>query len=860
MQSETCRSGLTYLLAKEAGFNRPREFESLRLRNRCPSLELEQSMAKKLTKSKKNFLSEREGQMQFFADLRIDADVELTHNTDGVYKGTLFEFKLTIPDINRALFQAIKYLSHKRIKGEPIPAQILLVALNEQNGYLFYSGDFLPDIEKIYAGAASKNNADFNTKIKPGNIDYSKISGLQRIIEILSRESFTKINIDVFDVVGWANHYYSVNSKASKSRLFEELRSPKIFKDYIYPWKGKDIDFKYINDLLNAKILKKELGAFYTPVPYCRKATELVRQAIKRLPPGHDYIILDRSAGTGNLEEFLTDKKVDDITVSELDQYIDRDLRVKYLQSKADIFATFYPNRFNDVTVGELEKYNTKISLYNYLSDNEISHTIVNTYELKEWIVLNERLGDKVKLIIPPPIQANPKNALVSGGDALSDDFVLSSKVAKKSISNEYFSIINQLNGYIADKKINIILFENPPFRDETSNSHMNGKSSSTFIKEKMKEEVKGSALNDLSNQFIWSGWKYYLKKPDDYFILFSPIKYWKSAELSNKKFVEGFIFNRRHFHNNASAITCILWKNENENRETIKLNIWDIKDILLDNSSNGVITDENKEVEVKKVRHPLSRFYDKRDCKDDLVDGIICALDGTEDNDKKGRVIRKYNKNIIGYLVAQQFGFENPRLSTNLTRCAIYNGNGFFLRSDNFIEKLPLFAAGKLPIEKTWWLSGIIFKTSDGGERFKKDTNFLKACFLFTCLSYFNKCRSLNGTDGRFYKNELCFDKATLASEKLKNYKLTIEERDLLGIFKEVLRKAKTTKGYNSKYTYGTYQIDQELNTRNKNDNEEWIYDYPELNTELNTLKTKLLKYYESVIQPKLFEYELLK
>jgi hypothetical protein len=29
---ETCRSGLTYLLAKEAGFNRPREFESLRLR------------------------------------------------------------------------------------------------------------------------------------------------------------------------------------------------------------------------------------------------------------------------------------------------------------------------------------------------------------------------------------------------------------------------------------------------------------------------------------------------------------------------------------------------------------------------------------------------------------------------------------------------------------------------------------------------------------------------------------------------------------------------------------------------------------------------------------------------------------
>ena len=30
--TETCQSGLMYLFAKEAGFNRPREFESRRLR------------------------------------------------------------------------------------------------------------------------------------------------------------------------------------------------------------------------------------------------------------------------------------------------------------------------------------------------------------------------------------------------------------------------------------------------------------------------------------------------------------------------------------------------------------------------------------------------------------------------------------------------------------------------------------------------------------------------------------------------------------------------------------------------------------------------------------------------------------
>jgi hypothetical protein len=74
------------------------------------------------------------------------------------------------------------------------------------------------------------------------------------------------------------------------------------------------------------------------------------------------------------------------------------------------------------------------------------------------------------------------------------------------------------------------------------------------------------------------------------------------------------------------------------------------------------------------------------------------------------------------------------------------------------------------------------------------------------------------------------------------------------------VLEKAKTTKNYNKKFSYGTYQIDEELNTRYKNENDEWIYDYPELNTNINGLKLRLAKYYESTIQPKLFEYELLK
>ncbi|MFA6056425.1 MAG: hypothetical protein WC769_13750 [Thermodesulfovibrionales bacterium] len=183
----------------------------------------------------------------------------------------------------------------------------------------------------------------------------------------------------------------------------------------------------------------------------------------------------------------------------------------------------------------------------------------------------------------------------------------------------------------------------------------------------------------------------------------------------------------------------------------------------------------------------------------------------------------------------------------------------GFYLRSDNFIDKLPLFAA-KLYPQKNWYERDVYFTTADGGDRYLEDKDFLKNCFMFACLSQRNHCRSFDGRDERFYKNELCFDKGTLASRKLTAYSLTGEEKDLMDTFANVLTKAKVIKNYNKKYKYGTYQIDEELNTRYKNENDEWIYDYPELNTVINTLKTKLAKYYKAVIQPKLFQYELLK
>lgn len=112
--------------------------------------------------------TEREGQIEFYktflprVDPTLSLDDILADNNDGVINGNLLEFKLRISDPNIVLFQAIKYLSARRIKGKPVPANILLVDLNVATAYLFHSADYLSYIEVPYSGGASKDNSGFS--------------------------------------------------------------------------------------------------------------------------------------------------------------------------------------------------------------------------------------------------------------------------------------------------------------------------------------------------------------------------------------------------------------------------------------------------------------------------------------------------------------------------------------------------------------------------------------------------------------------------------------------------------------------------------------------------------------------------
>ena len=136
-----------------------------------------------------------------------------------------------------------------------------------------------------------------------------------------------------------------------------------------------------------------------------------------------------------------------------------------------------------------------------------------------------------------------------------------------------------------------------------------------------------------------------------------------------------------------------------------------------------------------------------------------------------------------------------------------------------------------------------------------------MKSCLIYTCLSRYNKCLSFDGSDGRFYRNELCFHKDAVAMNDLAKFKLDDEEKKLLEVWNRILEKAAATGKMVEKFTYGPYQIEQEFNTFHKDETgKKNIYDYPELNAELNTLKTLLKTYYKTHIREKMFEYELVK
>ena len=753
------------------------------------------------------YLLERDGQFDFYKVFlpRIDPNLKiediLADNNDGVLNGNLLEFKLHVTDLNVALFQCIKYLSALRVKGKPVPANVLIVDVNAATAWLYHSAPYLSDIEKLYFGGASKDNSGFIGGNAEKVLHYDKPLDAEIVVSLLKETNFTKIHIDENCIVGWAASYYKavptarkedfLGDDTGKHKTIGEIRKPVHFADYIYPYTGQtNVKFNYLMDKLNDTLQRKNLGAFYTHRLYAEKSLELVRIAIDRVPAGNDYIILDRCAGTGNLEAGLTDE--------------------------------------------------------------ELSHCIVSTIEYYEYKVLQELIGARVRHIIPPVETSETFNAgLVTGADALSKDY----------IDNP---VIKQ---YLDNPNCTIILFENPPYAEpqaRTINTKATWKMS--FILNEMRKSVKGVASNDLGNAFIWSGFKYYLRQPSDSYVVYSPVKYWKSQYLVNKKFIKGFAFNRRFFHTRIDAcIMCALWANIEDNDTTS----FNIKGYNI--GEKGL--EEGKSLKISRVFNPFSKSYYERRKFDESQVGILVDFDGTETlfGTKKTSISPLYNSNILGYMRVGGFNFDNPDLESSLLVSGCYNGHGFFIRKDNYLEKLPMFCASRyITYNREWTERARIMKSADGADRYFADVasgklnQFLLKCLLFTCVEMQNHMRTFMGSDGRFYRNELCLDGTngeTLALRDIKKLDLNDLEKKIMNQWHEVLKWAKKADHYNPSLTYGVYQIYAELDTSHADETTgETVYDNVELHTALAGLKTLVKEYYNAEIVPTLFEYEYLK
>ena len=759
------------------------------------------------------FIIERDGQLDFYNTFlpRVDSSLEidelLSDNNDGVINGNLLEFKLHISDLNSVLFQCIKYLSALRVKGKPVPANILIIDVNAFTVWLYRSAPYLSEIEKVYFGGASKGNGGFIGGSAERVLHYDDPLETEEIVSLLKEKRFTKIHIDENCIVGWATSFYKavptarkedfLGDDTGKHKTIGEIRNPTHFSDFIYPYTGQtNVKFNYLMDKLNDTLQKKNLGAFYTHHLYAEKSLELVRAAIARVPSGNDYIILDRCAGTGNLEAGLTDE--------------------------------------------------------------ELSHCIVSTVEYYEYKVLQELLGAKVRHIIPPVETADTFNAgLVTGADALSKEYIEN-------------PIIKQ---YIDNPKCTVILFENPPYAETTSIEHqkkgVGSKSSSwkqSFVVSEMKKEVKGTASNDLGNAFIWSAFKFYMRQPTDSYVVYSPVKYWKAQHLINREFLGGFAFNRRHFHTSIDAcIMVALWGQTQKIFDNLKIHAWNIENENL--VDYGILR-------IDRVHSIYSEaFYDRRKLSSDVDGGIISEFDGTEANPNRASVYIKpiMNDNIIGYLVIKGANFDNPDSCVHLTTVGVYDAHGFYLRSDNYLTKLPMFCASRyITYNRGWTERARIMKSADGADRYNADVangklnQFLLKCLLFTCTEMQNHMRTFTGSDGRFYRNELCLDGTngeTIALRDIKKLEANKKEKDILNQWSTVLEWAKKTENYRPDSTYGVYQIFAELDTSHIDETTgNTVWDNVELHTALAGLKTLVKDYYNTEIVPVLFEYEFLK
>lgn len=657
---------------------------------------------------KTKYKSEIEAMRDFYEELGIEPDYSC--NTDGRIEGTLVEIKLTNPSL--PIKQLKRYIDAYNAVALPIPRYSLFINVNKRE-FTFI------------------DNIDWETIIE-GSWEQPK--DLLKYFNKVKKEDYMKGWITEYSIVAYNDKFYKKHLSADKNDFIKEIENPKELNIEPYRWVETGDMERSILDCLGSIELKKRLGAFFTPDEYVEISTKYLRNAIARVPEGYDYIILDRCAGTGNLEKDLTNE--------------------------------------------------------------ELSHCILNTYVYAEWTTLKGLYSDRVRYIIPHNKDYKDPDGLLSDGDALTER------------CNRRITDILAKERKKAKRKLIVIGLENPPYAEPGAKTNSGLKTTGSYINIKMKKDknVRGRASTDLANQFIWS----MTKKYADEYIVFAPIKYWKSQHLFDGEFNEGHLCNKKKFHATESSISLISWTNND--KENVCLNV-------------------ESDLGDRKIKK--------------MTEGINCLV---SDNTKNKKLAEVHFKNgepnfLHGVLC------NTPMKGQNACHR--------ILGEDNVFNVIPLFVANCYKT-KDYTEKGIIFKSGDGGLEYQKDKDFLNDCFVWSCLTNANKCVS-----NEHIKNELCLGQTTKADELLD---VNSRNTELLKKWREVLKLAKYTDEYNPEWTYGLHQIIKKINIKadsgdcNKKGEPIMIHKYDELNESIKELKTELNEFYEKYITDNLFKYELLK
>lgn len=411
------------------------------------------------------------------------------------------------------------------------------------------------------------------------------------------------------------------------------------------------------------KRIRQKTGSFYTPRYCVEKSTEYLRECIRRVKT-KDYIILDRFAGEGNLERLLT--------------------------------------------------------------DDELSHVVMNTIQPEERETLRFLFGGKIRKLYEPT-------------DALSKEF----------IEDEY------LQGIVNDPDCTVILLENPPYVSSVSIENQKaGKAKAASWRNgyigKMLSDSKVPS-RDIVNACIWTGFEIY--RPE-FYIVYAPIKYWKADHIIDKKALYGFIADRKDFGASIGTVSCICWTSESNTDKDYCLNLeaFDhdkkISQLAQAFAQAGQPLNINNSPNAPRITTGITarRIWSNiTDCYPKYPDSpnLLCHDHSVD-----------YSGNFTSqavcaplapfcYLLCNSTEFNNPRLHVGLFSHKLIHGGGAYLTAGNYRTYLPLFCAGEYAevISDEFYTYGFRMKSADGWEAYRQDVDdgklegFLDDCLVFSCI-----------------------------------------------------------------------------------------------------------------------------